>query len=310
MDATTMAVIGDRPLEMPAWKTALSWAGALITALLFLSAGLWKMSDPFGWSRMLEQLLMPYRFSMPSTVALAIGETAAGVLVLIPRFRRWGSLLASLLLVAFMIYIGYNYSALIGRDCSCFPWVKRAVGPAFFAEDAGMLLAAILAGWFAKPAESWKRAAAITAVIALCAGGSYAFALSRQTGTKAPDSITVDGKPYSLQHGSIFLFFYDPNCSHCDAAARGMAKLHWRSDVRIIGIPTSMPQFAASFIHDTGLKMQTSLDLEILKKIFPFGDPPYGVALENGRETGPVSHFDENGGTEPADTLRKLGLIE
>ncbi len=305
-----MAAARHRPLEMPAWKSAVSWAGALVTALLFLSAGLWKMSDPFGWSRMLEQLLMPYQFSMPSTLALAIGETAAGVLVLIPRFRRWGSLLASLLLVVFMIYIGYNYSALIGRDCSCFPWVKRAVGPAFFAEDAGMLLAAVLAGWFAKPVDSWKRAAAVTAVIALCAGGSYAFALSRQTGAKAPDSITVDGKPYSLQHGTIFLFFYDPNCSHCDAAARGMAKLHWRSDVRIIGIPTSMPQFAASFIHDTGLKMQTSLDLETLKKIFPFGDPPYGVALENGRETGPVSHFDENGGAEPAATLRKLGLIE
>ena len=44
-----------------------------------------------------------------------------------------------------------------------------------------------------------------------------------QTGTKAPDSITVDGKPYSLQHGKIFLFFYDPNCGHCDAAARTMS---------------------------------------------------------------------------------------
>ena len=173
-----------------------------------------------------------------------------------------------------------------------------------------MLVAAIVAGWFAKPAGSLKSAAAIAALIAVCAGCSYAFALSRQTGTKAPDSITVDGKPYSLQHGRIFLFFYDPNCSHCEAAARGMAKLHWQSDVRIIGLPTAMPQFAASFIHDTGLNMQTSLDLDQLKKIFPFGDPPYGVALENGRETGPVSHFDENGGTEPADTLRKLGLIE
>ena len=106
----------------------------------------------------------------------------------------------------------------------------------------------------------------------------------------------------------MFLFFYDPNCGHCDEAARGMAKLHWKSDVTIIGIPTTMPRFAPAFIRDTGFKMQTSLDLDPLKKVFPFGDPPYGIALENGRERGPVAHYNE--GAEPADSLRKLGLIE
>jgi len=305
-----MADAGGRALVMPAWKSALSLIGAVLTALLFLSAGLWKMSDPFGWSRMLEQLLMPYQFSLPSTLLLAVGETAAGVLVLIPRMRRWGALLAGVLLAVFMGYIGMHYSALIGRDCSCFPWVKRAVGPMFFVEDAGMLAAAVVAGVFARPAGSLKTAALIAAAIALCAGASYGYAVSRQTGTKAPATITVDGQPYSLEHGRIFLFFYDPNCSHCDAAARLMAKLHWASDVRIVGIPTSMPRFAASFIHDTGLKMQTSLDLDELKKIFPFGDPPYGVALVDGRETGPVSHFDEGTGPEPGNTLRKLGFVE
>jgi uncharacterized membrane protein YphA (DoxX/SURF4 family) len=310
MDATTVASLKGRPVAMPAWKSAVSLIGAVLTALLFLSAGLWKMSDPFGWSRMLEQLLMPYQFSLPSTLLLAVGETTAGVLVLIPRMRRWGALLAGVLLLVFMGYIGMHYSSLIGRDCSCFPWVKRAVGPMFFVEDAGMLLAAILAGLFARPAGSIKTAVLIAAVIALCTGASYGYAVSRQTGTKAPATITVDGQPYSLEHGRIFLFFYDPNCSHCDAAARLMAKLHWASDVRVVGIPTENPQFAASFVHDTGMKMQTSLDLDQLKKIFPFGDPPYGVALVDGREIGPVSHFDEGTGPEPGDTLRKLGFVE
>ncbi len=310
MDATTVASLEGRPVAMPAWKSAVSLIGAVLTALLFLSAGLWKMSDPFGWSRMLEQLLMPYQFSLPSTLLLAVGETTAGVLVLIPRMRRWGALLAGVLLVVFMGYIGMHYSQLIGRDCSCFPWVKRTIGPMFFVEDAGMILAAVLAGWFARPAGSIKTAVLIAAVIAACTGASYGYAVSRQTGTKAPATITVDGQPYSLEHGRIFLFFYDPNCSHCDAAARLMAKLKWASDVRIVGIPVSMPRFAASFIHDTGLKMQTSLDLDELKKIFPFGDPPYGVALVDGREIGPVSHFDEGTGPEPGNTLRKLGFVE
>jgi hypothetical protein len=68
-----------------------------------------------------------------------------------------------------------------------------------------------------------------------------------------------------------------------------------------------MPQFAASFLHDTKFQALTSNDLDMLKKIFPFGDPPYGVALDNGREQGPVAHYDE---PEPAGELRKLGFID
>jgi hypothetical protein len=91
-----------------------------------------------------------------------------------------------------------------------------------------------------------------------------------------------------------------------------MSKLTWKSDVQVVGIPTRMPQFAASFLHDTKLKAVTSTDLEKLKAVFPFpGDPPYGVVLENGREKGPVSHYDdEDPATEPAATLRKLGVVE
>ena len=49
-----------------------------------------------------------------------------------PRYRRWGAWLIALMLVAFMGYIGLRYQALVGRDCSCFPWLKRAVTPALF----------------------------------------------------------------------------------------------------------------------------------------------------------------------------------
>jgi len=207
----------------------------------------------------------------------------------------------------FMIYVGARYSKLVGKDCSCFPLVKRAVNPMFFVEDGAMLVAAVVAGMFARAATATRTAAIALAAIVLASGTSYGVALSHQTGTKAPSSITADGQPYSLEYGRIFLFFYDPNCGHCDAAARAMAKLHWRDDVTIVAIPTQAPRFAAAFLRDTGLKAKTSLDLDLLKKTFPFGDPPYGVALENGHEKAPVPHYE---GSEPADTLRKLGFIE
>lgn len=291
---------------MPAWKRIPNHIAALAVALLFLTAGIWKMTDPFTWARMVEDLRVPYQYSLPLTLMLAVGETLAGALVLVPRFRRWGASLAALLLVIFMIYIGANYSTLLGKDCSCFPWVKRTVGPGFFAGDAAMLLAAIVAAWWSRPPEGIRRAAIVLVLVAAATATGFGVASARQSGTKAPEAITVDGKPFSLQHGRVFLFFYDPQCGHCDAAARHMSKYQWKEDVTVIGIPTQQQQWAASFLTDTGLKAKTSLDLDLLKKTFPFGDPPYGVLIENGRERAPVPHYDD---PEPSDTLKKLGLI-
>jgi uncharacterized membrane protein YphA (DoxX/SURF4 family) len=291
---------------MPAWKRIPNHLAAVAVALLFLTAGIWKMTDPFTWARMVEDLRVPYQYSLPLTLLLAVAETIAGALVLVPNFRRWGASLAALLLVVFMIYIGVNYSTLLGQDCSCFPWVKRTVGPGFFAGDAAMLLAAMVAAWWSKPPQGVRHAAIILALVAVATASSFGLATTRLSGTKAPEAITVDGKPFSLQHGRIFLFFYDPQCGHCDAAARHMSKYQWKDDVTVIGIPTQQQQWAASFLTDTGLKAKTSLDLDLLKKAFPFGDPPYGVLIENGRERAPVPHYDE---PEPSDTLKKLGLI-
>jgi uncharacterized membrane protein YphA (DoxX/SURF4 family) len=312
MEASTAASPLSQSLAMPSWKNIAGFVAALFVAVLFIGAGAYKAVDPYRWSRMLEELLFPYQYSLPFTLLLAVGEMFGGVLILVPRFRRWGAAITSLLLVAFMIYIGIHYTALLGKDCSCFPWVKRTVGPMFFVGDGAFLAAALLAGLWAQPVSGKRRTAAVMlGVVAVFTGVSFGSALSHQTGTKAPDSILVDDKPFSLQHGRIFAFFYDPECGHCDAAARHMSKLNWAADVTVIALPVRVPRFAEAFLHDTGLKAMTSLDWQKLKAVFPFGDPPYGVAIENGREKGPVQHFDdEDSGTEPAATLKQLGYVQ
>lgn len=295
-----------RSLDLPGWKSVASHIAAFIIAILFLSSGIWKIIEPFTWRTMVEQLNVPYALSMPLTLALGIGETFAGVLVLMPRFRRWGASLATLLLIVFMIYMGVNYSTLAGKDCSCFPWVKRTVSPEFFIGDAIMLALALIAGWWSRPAWGVRSAAVVLGAVAVFSGVSFGVNAARQSGTKAPDTITVDGQPYSLRHGNIFLYFYDPLCSHCDAAARKMSKLNW-GDTKVVAIPTNDPQFAASFLHDTHLKAVTSLDVQQLRKIFPFRDPPFGVALHNGREKAPVTRFE---GNEPDETLKRIGFVQ
>src|SRR5438067_8896583 len=287
--------------DLPRWKITLSTIFAALLATLFFVSGSWKLTEPLQWSQALTQFLVPSKLALPFTLLLGIGEAFGAVLILVPRFRRWGGWLLAFLLIAFMLYMALNYSSLAGKECSCFPLVKRTIGPGFFAGDALMLLMAIAAAIWARPSAGIRAALVILGAVAVFAGASYGVNASRQSGLKAPDSIAVDGKPFSLQQGHIFLFLYDPECLHCDAAARRMSKLNWK-DTQVIAIPTRVQQFAADFLKDTGLHARTSLDVQPLRGIFKFVDPPYGVAVENGHEKAVIISFDES---EPAKTLRQ-----
>jgi hypothetical protein len=209
------------------------------------------------------------------------------------------------MLIVFMIYVGYHYEALRGADCSCFPWVKRAVGPGFFIGDAIMLALAAVAGWWAKPSVGMRNAGLVLGVVTVFGLVSHGVAITRQSGARAPASIAVDGQPFSLHEGKVFLYFFDPECSHCLEAGRKMAVLNW-GDTRFVGVPTVQPQFAAGFMRRTGLKGGISNDAEMLRKALPFPTTPAAVAVENGRQKALLMQFE---GEEPAATLAKLGFI-
>jgi len=292
--------------DLPAWKAVLSNVSAVLLAVIFFASGCWKLTDPFQWSQAMAEFQVPSDLAMPFTLAVGIAETFGAALIIVPRFRRWGSWLISLLLVAFMAYIAVKYSVLVGKDCSCFPLVKRTIGPGFFVGDGVMLAMAMMAGFWSRQSENIRAAVLILSAVAVFAGVSFGINATRASGLKAPHSIIVDGKQYSLEHGDIFLYFYDPECMHCDAAARRMAKLNWKN-TKVIAIPTRVPQFAASFLHDTGLQAGTSNDLELLRQTFKFVDPPYGAALVNGHQKAAIASFDES---EPAQTLRPIGFIQ
>jgi len=293
------------PLDLPSWKTSLNWISAILTSLVFITSGLWKITDPLGVAARLAQARVPENLSLAATLLLGIAETVTAVLVLVPRFRKWGAWLGSVLLVAFIMYMGINYNALHGAECSCFPWIKRVVGPGFFIGDAVMLVFAVLAGFWAGPASSKRSAVIVACAVTVFAMVSYGASAARLQGVKAPPTITVDGKPFSTQQGRIFVFFFDPECTHCLDAGKRMSKLDW-GDTKVVVVPTTQPQFAPDFLHDTGLRAGVSNDLALLKKTFPFGDPPAGAAIENGHQKERVTKFDAD---EPAATLRKLGFV-
>ena len=289
-------------LYTPGWKTAANWIAAVITSILFLSAGLWEITDvPFGAAKM-QQALVPEIVSIPAALLLGIANTITGVFVLVPRFRRWGAWLACGLLVVFMAYFAINYGALRGEECGCFPWIQRAVGPAFFVTDSLMLLIAALAGWWAKPSSGMRIAGLIVAAVGVFALVSYGAAATRQTGARAPISIQTDGGRVSLIEGRTLLYFFNPECTHCLHAAKRLARLQW-GDTRVIGVATEQYRFAREFMDSTGLRGPVSPDVAPLRKTFPFVDPPFAVALRHGVAQFSITSFDSE---KPYEELRRL----
>jgi len=269
--------------ELRRWKEIAGAVSASLLGLLFLISGMWKLLDAPGAAERMLQSLVPLVLSMPAALTVGIGEVFAAILLFWPRFRRWGALLAALMLIAFMIYVGALYGRLTGEECNCFPWIQRVVGPMFFVGDALMLALAVLAGLWSRKAEGLRAVAAVLAGVTVFALGSYGVAALTQSGIRAPETITVEGQTYSLNSGRVLLYFFDPECSHCDAVAREMAKQNW-GDAEIVAVPTAQPQFAEDFVTSTGLDAKISRDTELLRRTFQFVDSPYAAALVDGRQ--------------------------
>jgi uncharacterized membrane protein YphA (DoxX/SURF4 family) len=281
---------------------------AVLLSLLFLASGLWKILDLNSAAERMVQSLVPVALSLPVAVAVGVAETFAAALLLWPGFRRWGAWLASAMLVVFMAYVGWFYGRLLGEDCNCFPWIRRVVGPGFFAGDAGMLALALLAGWQSCKPRNWRAAAGVLGGILVFALGSHAVATASRARISAPATILVRGTPYRLDHGRVLLYFFDPECSHCLMVARKMSRQVW-SSAEIVAVPTAQPQFARDFLRDAGLGAVIASDSERLRATFRFTDPPYAVALVSGRQ---VAAFNSGqlGEESYYETLRKLGFIK
>jgi uncharacterized membrane protein YphA (DoxX/SURF4 family) len=288
------------------WRAWVAAGAGILLGLLFVVAGIWKLSDPFATEARVTQLLIPKPLAMPVALLAGIGETWAGLLLLVPRWRRWGAWLAGLALIVFMAYFAIFYTQLRGEDCSCFPWLKRVVGVQFFVRDALLRVAAAAAGLWSARSTHMKQAGMALAAIVVMALAVFGATLTQRNKVQVPAEITVDGKPLELSRGRVLVYFFDPECMHCVEGARQLASMQWKN-VRVVAAPTVNPQWATAFLRDTGLRAGVTFDVARLRTAFQFGDPPYGAAIENGRV---VATFTFAGGEDVAGMLKKAGWIE
>lgn len=98
-----------------------TWVGRIVLAGVFLYAGVVKAgaSEEFLVS-ILPFTFIPVSLLTPISVTLPWLEILAGVLILIPRASRLGSLLALALLIVFVVVLSWALSQGIVVACSCF----------------------------------------------------------------------------------------------------------------------------------------------------------------------------------------------
>lgn len=296
--------------KLSGWQNTVGWTAAILMAALWLVAGLWKLSDISNFQVKLNQLLVPAALTLPATLAVAAGELFSGILLLRPAWRRLGGLFSTFLLLIFMAYVGINYEPLRGADCSCFPWIERAVGPVFFWSDGAMVAVSLLAAWFAPKMAAFNQLKGLVIGIAVLSIGALGWdKLGPQPGGDVPATIAVAGEDYELRNGRKLLYFFNPTCLHCLDVGIALSKYELQGD--FIGIPTQDPDFVDGFLEDAGLmgKVKISSDLDLLKETFPFDDVPYAAAVEDGI----IQHrFTMIELEEPhmGEKLRELKLIE
>ena len=87
----------------------------------------------------MENLHLPYQISLPFTIGLGTVEMFAGLMVLIPRFRRGAGRSLLCCWSASSFISASTIRPWWGRIAPAFPWLKRAINPWFFPEDGAMI---------------------------------------------------------------------------------------------------------------------------------------------------------------------------
>src|SRR5579863_1325565 len=141
--------------------TIVAAIAGILLGIVFTVSGGWKVLQPYQAGELLEQARVPAGLGLLAAPALGAVELFAGILLFIPAYRRWGGLLGSGLMIFFIGWIAYYYPQLVGRECNCFPLIKRTVGPGFFIGDGIFLLLGLIAFFWSRRAAGLRPPAVI-----------------------------------------------------------------------------------------------------------------------------------------------------
>jgi hypothetical protein len=223
----------DRVLGETGAKKYLRLAGRIIGCLigaLLLVTGLSKATMPQDFGHQIADydiVTNPILVGLISYTVILV-ECALGAALLVRLRPRLTIALAGLLMVGFLVAVGYAWKAGTTEDCGCLPWVTRTPGEAFV-EDL-ILLALLGWAWWAQrgapaPARSWKTLAVGAAVaLAMVVVGVFGVAglgspgAGGEAGATTFKTLRAEDLPADLSTGDHLVLLMSTECTHCKDA--------------------------------------------------------------------------------------------
>jgi hypothetical protein len=258
-------------------RRALRLAGRVVGRVLgavILAAGLIKAVNPQGFATEIADYKIVVNPILVGLIAygLVIVECGLGAALLVNLRSRLTLALTTLLLVVFLGAVGWAWWMGATQDCGCFgPW-KRTPGQAF-AEDLGLLAAAVWAWWGHRGATAATNTAKLVVVGAALAAaitipsvaGFVRLAgvepgAAGAVGQETFKTIEVKDLPVSLATGEHLVFLMSTSCSHCQESVPAVNAL--ASDPRV-------PKLVGIAMND---RVDRGLFREDYKAEFPIGE--------------------------------------
>ena len=121
------------------------WLWRVPLSLVFIYAALEKIADPAAFALTIDnyRLFPPWSLA-PLAIALPWLELWAGLLVLVGFWKRPAAFILGILLIAFMMAVGYNLYRGLDFECGCFGSGSRRAGINLMWQDALLLVCAIM----------------------------------------------------------------------------------------------------------------------------------------------------------------------
>ena len=248
-------------------------AGRALGAVI-LAAGLIKAVNPQGFATEIADYKVVVNPILVGLIAyaLVIVECGLGSALLVNLKSKLALSLTTLLLLVFLGVVGWAWWTGATADCGCFgPW-KRTPGEAF-AEDVGLLAAAMWAWWgyrYATEATNTAKlvvvGAALAAAITIPSVAGFVRLAGVEPGAAGAvgqetfKTIEVKDLSVSLATGEHLVFLMSTKCEHCQASVPAVNAL--AADPRV-------PKLVAIAMED---RVERGLFREDYKAEFPIGE--------------------------------------
>ncbi len=287
------------------WQDLITRGIEILIGLVFLTAGGLKAYEPLDFIRQIGDygiVTQPQLVRLIAWVMILV-EVGLGTAMVVGFRRRISVPLAMLMLIGFIVMLGWAWQSGATEDCGCFgSWVKRTPAEAF-TEDLLMLGATSLAWWLRRhhievETGRWRAAAVALSLLIGISVTTFASNSARQSSDpiermKAQASppnilegVTVEGIDSDLRTGTRVLALIDTGCNHCQESVPELNRLAGElrpREIPLVALCSNKADEVALFID----KFNASFPLgritpEQFTRLFERGKPPRLLLIHDG----------------------------